>query len=481
MATCNDDEVLSHRDTVSCNGILFVNPPELYFTSAFSGPTENRQKTMPPRTEMDSAHMVTSLEDIHDLDECIAPELPTKTAVLTNESPPNHCHPSAIFNLSALKDSPHGEIDNDDNNSYESGSLISSHDDQSDLFVRRSLYRQRLEACSERLKNLRAKSAALLARLVALNPPRLDNPSADGTPSTISRILTEDETESSTDDEACSPAMSSLEEQWLCTRAVTYSYWYWLQSEIRRSKQILRNLRLTKASYRKWKSEFPVQPTFDDASCSRVNPFLKHLSKRHSFHDLGSPNCEQLLRKLSSSSTEASMRCSCIPGHTGPCILCCGATSTVTLPSVEPQSADLLHCARPLSGCIHHKLSLPGDIPLSLRLESRLAAPTGTVFHEHKTTAHLVDSTQKPTCIRFLTKNHHTFDSLEPRTNHVSSVIRSNHSKDDALPYPLFGNAPTARLKLRPVRSGTRSSRFCTKSSNGASALRRVRSNIIPS
>ncbi|CAL8093572.1 unnamed protein product [Calicophoron daubneyi] len=274
-----------------------------------------------------------------------------------------------------------------------------------DITSRSSLSRQRLENCSDRLETIRAKSAAMLTRLVSLSfrnsvPAAV---SASGVPAIVSRILAPEETESSSDDdEHLASPKTSYEENWLCTRAIISSQWHFLLSEIKRTEKRLRNLRILRASFRKWKASLPLQTPGDlpQACCSRAVPFSSNWRERHTYHDIASPKCAQLVCELDKNAVDSYVRCSCVPPQTGPCIVCCGF-SPPELPQASEvtQSVDLLSRARPLCGHIHQKLSFSGDIQLSLRLESRLAA-SDVSFQPHKSTVHCVPPADKPNCLR---------------------------------------------------------------------------------
>ncbi|THD26758.1 hypothetical protein D915_002185 [Fasciola hepatica] len=350
------------------------------------------------------------------------------------------------------------------------------------LEARRIAYKKRLEICMKRLNSLQDKSLASLNRLLAAKLPKaitMDKNDWTKLPGSICRLLDSEETESDSEEEPSTQPVtcSDLEENWLCTRAVSCSDWHWLISEIRRSNRCIKNLRLLRSSLHKWKSGLTVHdPDFSvRASCSRATPFVSRNRKRHSYHNLASPKCARLIGELNKECNDPYVHCSCVPQHTGPCILCCGVSPvTWTHPLDRPQCVDLLHSARPLGAHIHPKLSLPGDVQLPLRLESRLATPSNFTFREHKSTLHSVSQEGKPCCLRSSQKTIkrrnrrvNGFHSLRNETK-LESVPNRYHEIMCASQPPTSSTAEVgSRLNIAPLRSHA-------KAVNAPSALRRV-------
>lgn len=479
MATCNDNGFLKHytgvNNEVALNSPILNNPvcctsePKKTITS---GPI------MPPRATMEPVFVTNNF----------APDSDLNRERTTN---PNHRLKS--FNQmdgecsTCAKSTEHIGPQRMAMNLFESDVTFNGRRIRPDLDTRRSCYRRRLEAYAERLKSVRMKSAAVLTRLIAM---KLRTSSVSGThssalPKTISRILAEDETESSSDDESSAPSVPRLEEHWVCTRAVVNSHWHWLITEIKRSEQNLRNLRHLKASFRAWKNGLPLNLPMDtstEATCSRVTPFVKDSSRRHCYHDLTSAKCSRLVSELNPLSTDLHLRCSCIPGHIGPCIICCAQAHTSPPSTIaEAESIDLLTRARPLSGHIHPKLSIPGDIQLSLRLESRLAATSSTTFREHKTATRSVTQADKPVCLRRFVpdvnnkithrvERRSTVNSeISARTTHSNKLLPHGSIADRQLPLGRFRSKLNVHREFRQLPH-----RPSSKSSNGPSALRRI-------
>ncbi|VDP74797.1 unnamed protein product [Echinostoma caproni] len=257
--------------------------------------------------------------------------------------------------------------------------LVLQHtDEHSSLESRRFSCKRRLEVCTERLDSLRDRSLALLNRLLAAKLPETFTVGVDDLtqlPESLCRLLDDEETESESDEEPSTQPRpcSSHEENWLCSRAVSCSDWHWLVSEIKRSDRCIKNFRLLRSSLQKWKSGLAIHdPECDiDSSCSRATPFTPRDRRRHSYHNLASPKCARLIGELNKEYNDPCVHCSCVPHHTGPCILCCGASPSNWIPPCDqPQCVDLLHSARPLGAHIHPKLSLPGDSEASSTSES---------------------------------------------------------------------------------------------------------------
>ncbi|KAF7259395.1 hypothetical protein EG68_02522 [Paragonimus skrjabini miyazakii] len=468
MATRNNNGLLKHYTNVLFNGNAISAIPNFNFASDSGEPKESqRGTTMPPRTSMDLVPVIASSAYAHH---------PTLSSGNDHHG---NAIPNAVLLSNARSHFTHDVCISDTSKNghaspFEVVSEVRKDDDICGLPIRGVICRRRLESCARRLKRVQSRSAALLTRLIALNLPDVNSVRPCGISSTISRILAEDETESSTDDESCisQQPLSRLEEHWLCTRSVVSSHWHWLLTEIKKSEQSLKNLRVLKASYRKWKSELPLHPNSKEPSCSRVTPFLRDVSRQDSYHDLRSPGCGHLVNKANGATSDSLLRCSCIPHFIGPCILCCGAQKITTSPSSpDTQTVDLLTNAQSLASHIHPKLSLPGDIQLSLRLESRLAASPNVTFREHKATTHPVAPEDRPPCIRsYFASNppvgrdvHHAHN-----TDFIHSESPLQHRESDIHSTRLKRFKPSAdQNTLRPLRS-------ITKSSNGPSALRRI-------
>ncbi|KAF5397735.1 hypothetical protein PHET_09063 [Paragonimus heterotremus] len=451
MATRNNNGLLKHYTNVLFNGNAISAIPNFNFASDSGEPKgSQRDTTMPPRTSMDLVPAIAASAYAHH------PTLSSGNA---------HFHENAIPNVVLLSTSrshfTHDVCISDTSKNghvspFEVISEARKSDDDCGLPIRGVICRRRLESCARRLKRVQSRSAALLTRLIALNLPDVNSVRPCGISSTISRILAEDETESSTDDESCisQQPLSRLEEHWLCTRSVISSHWHWLLTEIKKSEQSLKNLRVLKASYRKWKSELPLHPSSTEPSCSRVTPFLRDVSRQDSYHDLRSPGCGHLVNKMEQRR-----------------ILCCGVPVTNPPSSRDMQTMDLLANAQSLASHIHPKLSLPGDIQLSLRLESRLAASLNVTFREHKATTHTITPEDRPPCIRsYFVGNHPGGRDVHHAHNtdfiHSESPLQRRESSIHSTRLKRF--KPSAdQNTLRPLRSNI-------KSSNGPSALRRI-------
>ncbi|KAA3680360.1 uncharacterized protein DEA37_0002346 [Paragonimus westermani] len=403
MATRNNNGLLKHYTNVLFNGNAISGISNFNFASDSGEPKGSQRDTiMPPRTSMDLVPAIAASAYAH-------------RATLAGDS--DHLHENAIPNAVLLSNSrshfTHDVCFSDASKNghvspFEVVSEVRKGDDGCELPIRGVVCRKRLESCARRLKRVQSRSAALLTRLVALNLPDVNSVRPFGISSTISRILAEDETESSTDEE----------------------------------------------------------------SCISQQPFSRDVSRQDSYHDLRSPGCGHLVSKANGATSDSLLRCSCIPHFIGPCILCCGAQKvTNPPPSPDAQTVDLLTNAQSLTSHIHPKLSLPGDIQLSLRLESRLAASPNVTFREHKTTTHPVTAEDKPACIRSCFVSNHPGG----RDAHHAQNTDFIHSES-----PLQrreSNVHSTRLKrFKPSADQNilRAPRSNAKSSNGPSALRRI-------
>lgn len=387
-------------------------------------------------------------------------------------------HPVSSSTASDLSSSVH-KLSNEKVPSCPESTRIIEH---KHLETRRTAYRKRLELCTKRLNSLQDKSLTLLNRLLATKLPRtIATDGCDWTnlPESICRLLDNEETESDSEDE---PSMqtatcSSLQENWLCSRAVSCSDWHWLVSEIRRSDKCIKNLLLLRSSLYRWKSGLALHdPGFCvKSSCSRATPFVPRNRKRHSYHNLASPKCARLIGELNKEYNDPYVRCSCVPHQSGPCILCCGVSPDTWIhPHDRSQCVDLLHSARPLGAHIHPKFSLPGDVQLPLRLESRLATPSNFTFRDHKSTLHSVSEEGKPYCLRSPQK------TTKRRSRRVNGFHSLRHEmKLEPVPSRYY-SAPNSSLPSASsateidIRSNILPLRPHSKTVNAPSALRRI-------
>ncbi|CAH8494873.1 unnamed protein product [Schistosoma turkestanicum] len=238
-----------------------------------------------------------------------------------------------------------------------------------------SLLTQRLSVCSQRLYHNHTRALSLLTRLLACNSSASEDEllSTDSLPSIISPNLTYEDTESSTDDEAeMKKALSSSEQSWLYTRSVTHSNWHWLCTEIKRAEKCLKNLYMLKNNSNNLEKLSQCQSSDDnnienddaEVSCSRTSPYIHtNKRKRHTYHDLSSPKCIDVIKELHKRSLgDPHIKCSCIPPFVGPCILCCGSEPNSDHMGLADKSGelDILMSAHSLCSHIHPKLSVPG-------------------------------------------------------------------------------------------------------------------------
>ncbi|VDO48614.1 unnamed protein product [Schistosoma margrebowiei] len=265
-----------------------------------------------------------------------------------------------------------------------------------------SLLTQRLSVCSQRLFHNRTRALSLLTRLLACNSSVSQDEllSSDSLPSIISPNLTS-------------------KQSWLYTRSVTHSNWHWLCTEIKHAEKCLQNLYMLKNNsdqekLSQYQSNSNNIENDAEVSCSRTSPYVNTKRKRHTYLNLSSPKCAN-----KHSLSDPHIKCSCIPPFIGPCILCCGSEPSTSHTELANKSdeRDLLMSAHSLCSHIHPKLSIPGDVQLGLRLESRLAAYSSVHFRPHKATVHRVQPWDKPNCLQPLEPiNRHT-----PNTSKVST------------------------------------------------------------
>ncbi|CAH8535518.1 unnamed protein product [Schistosoma curassoni] len=317
-----------------------------------------------------------------------------------------------------------------------------------------SLLTQRLSVCSQRLFHNRTRALSLLTRLLACNSSVSQDEllSSDSLPSIISPNLTYEDTESSTDDEAeMKKALSSSKQSWLYTRSVTHSNWHWLCTEIKHAEKCLQNLYMLKNNsdqekLSQYQSNSNNIENDAEVSCSRTSPYINTKRKRHTYHNLSSPKCASVIQELRKHSlSDPHIKCSCIPPFIGPCILCCGSEPSTSHTELANKSdeRDLLMSAHSLCSHIHPKLSIPGDVQLGLRLESRLAAYSSVHFRPHKATVHRVQPWDKPNCLQ----------PLEPINRHTPNTSKlSTQSNQPTVKPPKCPPSQTRNSHLRKRR-----------------------------
>ncbi|CAH8543343.1 unnamed protein product [Schistosoma rodhaini] len=468
MASCNTNGLLKYYADVILNGdnLLSLTQPHNSFDNNDSTEIKNTN-IMAPRTEPSFVSMPVQVNG-------------TSNAIKNNSTMGNEAEQSVTSeqvssdksesclvtdNETLIQSSQFDHISTKFQNQTVCDKLI----DYERTLQNHSLLEQRLSACSQRLFHNRTRALSLLTRLLACNSSvsQDESLSSDSLPSIISPNLTYEDTESSTDDEAeMKKALSSSKQSWLYTRSVTHSNWHWLCTEIKHAEKCLQNLYMLKNnSYPEKLSQYQCNTnnTENDAevSCSRTSPYINTKRKRHTYHNLSSPKCASIIQELHKHSRgDPHIKCSCIPPFIGPCILCCGGSepSTSHMESAnKSDERDLLMSAHSLSSHIHPKLSIPGDVQLGLRLESRLAAHSSVHFRPHKSTVHCVQPRDKPTCLQPLKP----INRPTPNTSKLSTQSNQPTVKPPKCPPSQTRNSHLCKRKLL----SSKNSRICPLSS----------------
>lgn len=223
----------------------------------------------------------------------------------------------------------------------------------------------RYHAARERVSCLLAQSAQ----------PTTPNPNSSGSMcvNLIADELLTDNTESSSDDDVYSLGSTQTisnshltpSDNWHCSRSVSRSQWFWLQTELHSAVSCLHNLKRLQRRCCRWRKRLPLQQTDtfrESEECSRSTSFeLLDRRSRHSYHNLRATGKNYVLK------SQGRLRCSCKLSSNGPCINC--STIFKELPSetsLKPSTTE----AKPADSlAVHLKSVYPGDCPLNGRLD----------------------------------------------------------------------------------------------------------------
>ncbi|CAH8846364.1 unnamed protein product [Trichobilharzia szidati] len=511
MATCNTNGLPKHHEDSILSGDSLI--PIIQPHNIFDNTIERKiNSIMAPRTGPYLASMPIQLNGASNpckSDDDNDTKMGNATAVIVDQSISTH-HQIPVS--SSISNSP--AVDRKTSSPNVQISQISSSSSTTTVPKRRSVrdkrvtnsentiqyhasLTQRLNVCDERLLRIRTRALNLLTRLSACHDS--SGSQNDGNeslpsscvPSILSWNLTNEDTESSTDNddddddneaEMRNKALSSSKQSWLYTRSVTHSNWQWLRSEIESSRMCIQELERLKHHFHNSRKGFKHEEannnngnsgssnsrySSEEMTCSRVSPYCVNKRKpRHTYHNLSSPKYAHIMQEFNEySAGDPYIKCSCIPPFIGPCILCCGSELSPSPPprpsgacSVElsnkSDGRDLLISAHSLCTHIHPKLSIPGDIQLALRLESRLSGYSSVYFRPHKTTVRSIQAYEKPKYLQ-------TLNSIINNNTHISSHFKDNEKpNDESTIIPTKSSVPrskNSRLKKRKLVSSKKS------------------------
>ncbi|CAH8521170.1 unnamed protein product [Heterobilharzia americana] len=436
MASCNTNGLLKYYADVILNGdnlISFTQPHNISDNNDNTGRKNNH--IMAPRTDPYSVSMPLQINGTSDTDK--------RSNKVEDES-------EQSVSIQQIPDSRLSNCFVADNEASSQNSQIG----QTSTKVRSQSTFNKLTNYEKTLQN----HSSLAQRLTSDSPESQHEllPISSVVGSMLPDLAYED-TESSTDDEVeMDTAFSSSKQSWLYTRSVTHSNWHWLCTEIKRAERCLQKLVMLKYnSYNLEKesesnSSSITKTDAEEVTCSRVSSFEK--KKQHHYHNLSSHKCACVIQAMRKSSAgDPHIKCSCIPPFVGPCILCCGSEPDSQLAEI---SLIVYH--------IHPKLSIPGDVQLALRLESRLAAYSSVHFRPHKATVRSIQPWEKPNCLQplnFTNSNPTVSSRFEPsQSTETPSKCQSSRPKN-------------SRLRKRKLVS-SKSSKVCSSRVNSTKLLR---------
>ncbi|KAH8875920.1 hypothetical protein KSF78_0004797 [Schistosoma japonicum] len=464
MASCNTNGLLKYYADVILNGDNLISLSQPFNISDNDDSSERKYNCiMAPRTDLSFASMPVQVDGTSDVikNECIMGN-EVEQSVSNQQVSPDVSQNCLATDSETLTSNP---LVGHTPTKLQNHNPCDKFADYEKTLQNHALLTQRLSVCSQRLFHNRTRALSLLTRLLACNTSVSQDGllPIDSLPSIISPNMTYEDTESSTDDEAdAKEALSSSKQSWLYTRSVTHSNWHWLCTEIKHADKCLHNLYMLKHNDSGKPSQYQSSSSHitgndaEEVTCSRTFPYKNTKQKRHSYHNLSSPRCSRVIQELNKHSIgDPYIKCSCIPPFVGPCILCCGSEPNTNHAKLTNKSSelDLLSSAHSLSSHIHPKLSVPGDVQLALRIESRLAAYSPVHFRPHKATVHCIQPWDKPNCLQPLGPPNCTTPVVSNTSNQFNQIASSK-------PKSLPSQSRNSRLRKRRLLS-SRNSRVC--------------------